>query len=727
MTPLALIALAFLAFFKALHFGFIWDDDYHVTANPCVVGPWGLREIWTTSNSNFFPLVLTTFRLEYLLWGAEPHLFHLVNLLFHASSAVMLWMVLRELRITGAWLGAALWCVHPVQMESALWISEQKNTESTVFYLLSILLFLRFCDRKKESWILYAGSLVCAVLALSSKTSTVVLPLALILCLWWRKEEMSFQRMIRLGPFFLLSAIAGVLTILEQRYHVGATGHEYTLDLPQRLALVGITPWFYLEKLAWPAFVNFIYPKWGIPELIPLGWILLSAQGIFIVSTWHLRGRVSFIRPLLFGWIYFLMALIPVAGLCDGYFFRYSYVSDHFQYLASMGPMALVGAFVYTLRPRTHSVVLGGIFLTLLLWVDWTKSDRFLDSRSLWRDTIKQNSACWMAYGNLGMIAHREGRIAEAESFFEKALGIHGASIEALNNLGVMLMEQGDLQGAKRKFEKVLELEPKESRSLWNLGEIALRKGEPSGAMRYYERAIQANDLNTEAKCSLAALLQSSGNGEQAKSLLRDACQKSPRAAMPHFMLANLLAADGSLEGGLLEYNLGLSLDPTSERARNEVALLQMRMGHIAEAIGELRHLLAENPNNTDARLNLALMLLDQGAVNDASDQFQALLKISPADYEALNAYATAQLRLKDDTGAIRSYRDSLRLKPDQPEVLSNLALILASGAGTREDASELANRALTLASKTNNGILAEKIRRDLETISKGEKVQLGF
>jgi hypothetical protein len=126
---LALLALTFLAYFKALHFGFIWDDDYHVTANPCVVGPWGLREIWTTSSANFFPLVLSTLRGEFLLWGVNPSLFHLINLLFHALSTIALWMVLREMKVPGAWLGAALWCIHPVQMESAMWISEQKNNQ----------------------------------------------------------------------------------------------------------------------------------------------------------------------------------------------------------------------------------------------------------------------------------------------------------------------------------------------------------------------------------------------------------------------------------------------------------------------------------------------------------------------------------------------------------------------------------------------------------------------
>jgi len=725
---LALLALTLLAYSKALHFGFIWDDDYHVTANPCVVGPWGLREIWTTSSANFFPLVLTTLRGEFLLWGVCPSLYHLVNLLFHAFSTIALWMVLRELRVPGAWFGAALWCVHPVQMESAMWISEQKNTESALFYLLSILFFLRFQDRGKRARSLYVCSLLCALLALASKTSTVVLPLVLLICGWWRGERLGKSYLFRVAPFLFLSAFAGLLTVLEQRYHVGASGHEYTLDLPQRIALVGITPWFYLGKLVWPPSINFIYPKWTATQLIPLGWMLLATNALLLWGLWHFgRGKV-WARSLLFAWGYFLLALLPVSGLFDGYFFRYSYVSDHFQYLASMGIAGGCGALVFSgAKLRSFAVMIACALLASLIWIDRGRGERFSDSRSLWLDTASHNPLCWMALGNLGMLAHAEGKIPEAQSYFQSALLIHPGSIEALNNLGVISMGAGDLKAAKEDFKKVLSIDPRQSMALCNLGDIAQREGEFDEAIGYFERAIEANDLNPNAKCSLAALLQSRGRVDQAESLLRDACQKSPRSAPPHAMMAAILSARGDVPAAVGEYKASLALDPSSELVRNELALLQIRLGHPAEATGELRRVLVANPKNIDARMNLALLLLNQGSLVEAAKEFRELIAISPSDHEALNSYGLTLLRMKERPGALAAFRKSLQLDPDQPEVLLNLALVLASGSGSLQEAASIAQRALDLAIKKGNQELASKIRGDLDSIARGERIEIGF
>ena len=728
MGVLGLFGIVLMAFHQALHFGFIWDDDYHVTANPCVVGPWGLKEIWTTASANFFPLVLSTFRGEFLLWGQDPHLFHLVNLLFHAASAVALWMVLRELKVPGGWLAAALWAIHPVQMESAFWISEQKNTESALFYLLSILLFLRSGHHGKQGRALYAASLLCAVLALTAKTSTVVLPLVLLLCGWWRGEGFGLQRLVRVMPFLLLSVVAGVLTVLEQKFHVGATGHEYTLDLAQRIALVGITPWFYLGKLLWPATVTFIYPKWSPAELIPVGWMLLGFNLLLIGCLWHLRPRAAWARHLLFVWGYFLIALIPVAGLFDGYFFRYSYVSDHFQYLASMGVAGFCGAALSSwIRPRALAVTIACLLLAVLLWIDRGRAERFSDSRSLWLDAVERNPSCWMALGNLGMIAHGEGRIPEARSYFQSALRIHPRSIEALNNLGFISMESGDLPAARKFFEEVLTIDPKQSKSLANLGDIARREGKTAEAIRYYERAIEANDLNPEAKCSLASLLQADGRSDQADALLRDACRKSPLAPVPHAMLASLLTSRGDAPDAVVEFKRSLALDPSSGIVRNELALLDIRLGHPAEASEELRRILRENPGNTDARMNLALLLLNQGSLPEAAREFEELIRISPGDHEARNSYALTLLRMKERQGAVAAYRESLRLDPDQPEVLLNLALVQASGSGSQDEALSMARRALVMATKGGNKELAAKIRQDLDSIGKGKRIEIGF
>ena len=176
-----------------------------VTANPCIVGPLGLKEIWTTSAADICPLTLTTFWVEHALWGLAPLPYHLINVFMHGGCAVVLWRVLRSLHLPGAWLGAALWALHPVQVESVAWITELKNTQSGLFYLLTILFFVRgLKDANGRRWN-YGRVLLFAAMALASKSSTVVLPVILCLCAWWVEGRWHWRNLAKTAPIFLMS------------------------------------------------------------------------------------------------------------------------------------------------------------------------------------------------------------------------------------------------------------------------------------------------------------------------------------------------------------------------------------------------------------------------------------------------------------------------------------------------------------------------------------------
>ena len=240
------VALAYAPVWRA---GFIWDDDLHVTDNPVIVGPQGLWEIWTSPAANYFPLTMTSFWLQHALWKLNPLPYHLVNVAMHAACGLLLWIVLRELRVRGAWIGAALWALHPVQVESAAWISELKNTQSGVFFLLAVWFFLRWLEWRRlpaaeennetaagsrSHWGCYLLTLLCALLAILSKSSTVMLPVVFVLCCWWRRERWTFERVLALAPFFFLSAAAAGWTIWEQKFSSGAQGAEWEHSLLQR-------------------------------------------------------------------------------------------------------------------------------------------------------------------------------------------------------------------------------------------------------------------------------------------------------------------------------------------------------------------------------------------------------------------------------------------------------------------------------------------------------------
>jgi hypothetical protein len=344
-----LLALVVLAYLPVLQAGFIWDDDKHLTENPCIVGPLGFAGIWTTAEATYYPLVLTTFWVEHALWGFAPLPYHLVNVLVHGACGVVLWLVLAKLRVPGAWAGAALWALHPVHVESVAWVTELKNTQSGVFFLLAILSFLKWresrtLDGGRGRSMHYALALVCAVAAILSKSSTVMLPVVLGLCSWWEERRWRWRSAAPLVPFFLISALASGWTIWEQKFHSGAIGTAWAQSWPERFIIAGRDVWFYLGKLAWPHPLVFIYPRWQIDASHPLAYLpLLAGVG---AGLYGWRQRHGWGRPLCFAFAYFAVSLFPVLGFFDVYYFRFSFVADHFQYLASMGPLALVGAAI---------------------------------------------------------------------------------------------------------------------------------------------------------------------------------------------------------------------------------------------------------------------------------------------------------------------------------------------------------------------------------------------
>ncbi|HEX5491742.1 MAG TPA: hypothetical protein VFX07_10825, partial [Candidatus Udaeobacter sp.] len=365
---LLLAASVFVAYSQVFGAGYIWDDESHLTRNLCVIGPFGLKEIWTTAQAVYYPLVLTTFWTLHRFVGLNPFPYHFLNVVLHAASAVLLWRVLQLLRVRGAWLGAALWGLHPVMVQSVAWVTELKNTQSCVFYLLSALWFLKWQDRRTEvatsdltsnrsKAIHFPGplvlSLICFVLATLSKPSVVMLPIVLALCIWWMRGRIRLRDLFSLIPFVLISALASAWTIWEQRFHAHAIGPEWDQTLPERLIIAGKAIWFYAGKLLWPHPLIFIYPRWEIDSSNVVAYLPFLAALAALLVLWFIHANWG--RALFFAAAYYVVSLFPVLGFFTVFFFRYSFVSDHFQYLASMGPLALAGAGITTVINRVCS------------------------------------------------------------------------------------------------------------------------------------------------------------------------------------------------------------------------------------------------------------------------------------------------------------------------------------------------------------------------------------
>jgi len=640
LLPASVFAAVLAAYLPVWHAGFIWDDDSNLTANPCIVGPVGFAGIWTSPAGFYFPLVTTCLWVQHALWGLAPTPYHVVSVLFHALGAVLLWLVLRRLGVRGAWLGAMLWALHPVQVESVAWISELKNTPSGVFYLLSIWFFLRWVEAEPprehgDRWACYALAGLSAVLAILSKTSTVMLPVVLGLCWWWLRGRWHWRHFPWLMPFFAISVTASAWTIWEQQFHSGAIGQDWNQTLLERVVLSGRVFWFYLQKLLWPHPLNFIYPRWSLDATQAVSYLpVLAAVGGLGALWWRRRGPL---RPVFFAAAIFGVSLFPVLGFFNVFFFRYSFVGDHFQYLASMAALALAGVGLATagrwLAARHSWLALApGLLLVVGLGLlSWRQSQAYLNNETLWRATLAGHPQCWMARYNLGILLRSTNRIWDAIPQLEQALRANPNMPDAQTALGRALEDAGRADEAVAHYEQALRLDPNYADAHDDLGLARARAGRLPEAIAHYEQALQINPALPDVHNNLANALQAAGRGEAALAHYEQALRLKPDFAAAHNNLGNALREADRQPEAIAHYEQALQIDPGVPEVHNNLGLSLLLVGRTPEAIAQFEWALRLDPNLAQVHLNLAAALESIGRTGEAAAQVEAARRLGAA------------------------------------------------------------------------------------------------
>src|SRR5437762_7522413 len=356
--PAAIVFAVVLVYLPALHAGFVWDDEQLITGNLLLRDFGGLLEIWSGGRTaDYFPVTNTLFWIQHHLFGDKAAGYHAVNILLQAADAVLVWLVLRRLKVPGAWLAGLIFGIHPVHAESVAWISELKNLLSMFFALLSIFCFFEIEEKRLLGGATaYVASLVFFLLALLSKTQVVFLPVALLLCAWWRSgnaTSASLRREVtRTWPFFLLAAVLSLVTIWFQNRGIGE--EEIVVGSPaRRLANAAMAVCWYLGKFLFPARLMSIYPKWRFdsPEL--LEWLPLVALLALVASLMRWRNRGT--RGAFVAAVYFVVALLPALGFVRMAYLRSgTLVADHHQYFANVSLIALFGSGVALLWSRSQ-------------------------------------------------------------------------------------------------------------------------------------------------------------------------------------------------------------------------------------------------------------------------------------------------------------------------------------------------------------------------------------
>jgi tetratricopeptide (TPR) repeat protein len=548
-----------VAYLPAFHCGYIWDDDMYVTDNPLLHAHDGLWRIWFTfdSPSQYFPLVYSTFRVEYGLWKLAPFGYHCVNILLHGVNALLLWRLLERWRFPGAWFAAAVFALHPVQVESVAWITELKNVQMGFFFLLALHAWAQFDgEENRRKWGWYALSLVFYALSLFSKTTACTMSAALIIILWMRGERIGWKRILEVIPYGLLGVGMGLLTVWWERYHQGTQGKLFSIGLVDRLLISARNVWFYAGKLVWPAKLTFSYPRWALPPAEPGAVLWLVALcGIAGLAFFRRRawGRGPFAALA-----FFVVMLGPILGVLMLYTFRYSFVADHYQYLACIGPIALVSAGGALLRARHQGmralIDCGGvILLAVLAGLTWRQCHIYQNDESIWVDTLAKNPDSLMAHYNLA----------------------NG------------LMRDGDYAQSLAEYDRAVELDPDFFEARCNRADILAHVGRLAEAAQDYEQAVRIQPASPVIQNSYGLILRRMGRPGDAVACFREAARLQPGSGVAEKNLADTLVAERDYAGALPEYQEVARLFPDQPQAHLLLAKTYGALGRYAEAVRE--------------------------------------------------------------------------------------------------------------------------------------------
>jgi tetratricopeptide (TPR) repeat protein len=702
-----ILVAVLVAYFPALRGGLLWDDDAHVTKASLQSLP-GLGRIWfeVGATQQYYPLLHSAFWVEHRLWGDSVLGYHLSNVFFHAGAAWLLFVLLRRLSFPAPLLAAFLFALHPVCVESVAWISEQKNTLSAVFYLSSALVYLQFDATRNRK--LYSWALALFVLALLTKTVTSTLPAALLVVFWWKRGRLVWKEdILPLVPWIIVAAASGLFTAWTEAKFIGAQGADFSFTAMQRLLLAGKVIVFYAGQLAWPAHLMFIYPRWTLDPTEPIQWLFLAGVLIAAVCS-GLYSRRS--RGPLAGLLLFVGTLFPALGFVNVYPFRFSFVADHFQYLASIG-IIVPGAWLIwkcaralRLHPAAQLGVCGVVSLALCC-ATWSQARIYRDSETLYRLTLAVNPAAWLMHYNLAVTLSAEpGHLSEAIAEYRATLQLKPDHWEAHNNLASALLKSpGHVSEALAHYAEALHYNPDFADAENNLG-VALEDepGRLGDAENHLRAAIRIQPAYDAAHSNLGALLlHKPGAVAEARAEFEKALQIAPANPDYHYNLANALSlVPGRLADAVSEYGTALKLRPEFPEAESNLGVaLAQDPDRMSEAIDACDVAVKQDPSSAVFHENLAgILARAPGRSSDAIQEYRAALAIDPTDAQA--HYGLGLLLTASPGGqqeATSEFAAATRLNPDFAEAHFCLGISFAMSGGRRLDAERELERALEL------------------------------
>jgi Flp pilus assembly protein TadD len=595
-VPLGIALFTALVFLPVLRAGFVdWDDPINFLENPYYRGlGWRQLRWMLTANvmGHWIPVTWLTLGADFAVWGMNPFGYHLTNLLLHTASAAVFYLVSRRLLglampaaspgilSLGAAVAALWFAVHPLRVESVAWITERRDLTSGLFFLLTILMYLKAHERPPAVRTGFRlAALGAAVLALASKSIVMGLPLVLLILDiyplgrlgprvrdWWTAQARPVWR--EKIPFALLSVGAAVAAYLIQR----SDGYLTPIDPVSRIGVVAYNVWFHVWKTVAP--LN-LAPIYELPVRVnPLEppYLLSAAGGLAITATvWLLRRRWPAGLAI---WAFYLVMLAPVTGVVHT---GNHLGADRNTYVPCMGFALLVGALVVAvllagrrgvLRPPIVALALGvvAVWIGGLALTTRAQSPVWHDSETLWRYAIEVDPGCAICHHNLGASFGRRGDLASAQTFLERAIALRPDASEFRGTYGVLLIQMSRRPEGLAQIRYRLADKPRDVNTRVNLGIVLIEDGRPGEAIAELDQALRVKPDSVPALNALGRALLADGRGDPARAAFERALTIDAADPVAHLGLARAHLARGDRAAAREQIPILERLDPSLAR-----------------------------------------------------------------------------------------------------------------------------------------------------------------